>query len=211
MAKSWSTQETGYLKRYAATKTLEELVQRFEAEPDEVRAKLAELELTTRDGEPGGGAQAGPDPMIGPYEEGLEALYAGKWKKAAELFERVAADSDQPDLAARARQHLAAARRRAAAGEEKDEPYLQAVYAKNRGDLDEAHKIVDGQQKDDGGRFAYLAASLHALGGRPSQAAEALGRAIEADPRHKVNAYHDPDFADLRKDKDHAHLFGLES
>jgi tetratricopeptide (TPR) repeat protein len=210
MAKSWSTQETGYLKRYAATKSLEELVQRFEAEPDEVRAKLAGLELTTRDGEPAGGAKAA-DPMLGPFEKGLEALYAGKWKQAAELFERVAADSEQPDLAARARQHLAAARRRAAAGEQEDEPYLQAVYAKNRGDLDEAHQIVEGQRKDDGGRFAYLAASLHALGGRRSEAAEALGQAIEADPRHKVNAYHDPDFADLRQDKDHAHLFGLES
>ncbi len=209
MAKSWSAQETGYLKRYAATKTLEELVQRFEAEPDEVRAKLTELELTTRDHEPRGGAAAAPDPMLGPFEEGLGALYGGKWTTAAELVVRMAAASAQPELAARARQHLAAARRRAAAAGDDGDPYLDAVYAKNAGDLERAREIVAAQKKDEGGRFAFLDATLHAVGQRPSEAAAALERAISADPRHKVSAYHDPDFADLRKDKDYAHLFGL--
>jgi len=208
MAKSWSSQDTGYLKRYAANKSLEELVQRFEAEPDEVRAKLAELELTTRDGEPVSAA-AGPDPMVGPFEEGVKALYAGKWDKAAKLFDKVVADSDQPELTARARQHREMARRRAAGDGGGEDPYLRAVFAKNQGNLVQALEIVEAQKKDDGGRFTYLAASIHALREQPEDAAEALTRATEADPRHKVSAYHDPDFADLRKDKDYAHLFGL--
>lgn len=209
MAHEWTSQESGYLKRYAANKTLNDLVQRFEAEPDEVLAKLRELQLTTKDGEPAD-SRLTDDPMVEPFAKGMEALYAKKWSQAIKHFEKVVADSDQPELTARAEQLLAAARVRDAEAPDDANPYLKAVWAKNNGDLDEAMKIVKAQKKDEEGRFAYLAAAIHAVEERPDEAAETLEKAIDADSRNMVQAYHDPDFAEMRQDKDHAHLFGMD-
>jgi hypothetical protein len=77
--------------------------------------------------------------------------------------------------------------------------------------LDEALEIVRGHaRKDADGKFAYLAASLHALEGRRKDAVAALDKAVAADPTNRVRAFHDADFAELRKDQEHAHLFGLD-
>lgn len=211
MAKSWSGQETGYLKRYAANKTLAELAQRFEVDEDEVRSKLAELDLTTKDGEPQSGGKALSDPALKPFEKGIEALHDGDWKAARKAFETVIAESEEPDLTARARQHLRVVERRSG-GDDGGEasPYMEAVLARNRGDLDGALEIAGKAKKDEDGRFAYLAAAVHALRGDEDEAVKALQEAVDADPAHRVHAFHDPDFAELRKDKDHAHLFGLD-
>jgi len=209
MAHDWTPQDNSYMKRYAGNKTLNDLVQRFEAEPEEVRAKLRELKLTTKDGEPADGRFA-PDPMVGPFEKGMKALYDKKWPQAIKHFEKVVAESDQPELTARAEQLLVAARRRDEDSPKDATPYLQAVWAKNNGDLDEAMKIVKAQKKDEEGRFAYLAAAIHAVEERPDDAAKTLEKAIDADSRNMVQAYHDPDFAEMRQDKDHAHLFGMD-
>lgn len=211
MAKSWQQSEINYLERYAASKTLADLTRRFEADDAAVLAKLSELGLRTKDGKPE--AQASADPVFAIYEEALGHLYEKRWDKAAELFERVAADSDQPELTASARQLLGAARRRAAEARgdgDGDDPFLTAVYHRNRGDVGRALEICKqgGRiQKDE--RFAYLAASLHALEGRDKDAAEALGKAVELNPKNRVHAFHDPDFADLRGKSEHAALFGL--
>jgi tetratricopeptide (TPR) repeat protein len=212
MAKTWQQSEISYLNRYAATKTLAELARRFEADEARVLAKLAELGLRTKDGKPAAAAAA--DPVFEVYEEALGHLYKGRWEKAAKLFDRVAGESDQPELAARARQLLAAARRRAAEAEgtdgPPDDPFLAAVYQRNRGDYAAALKICRAggrQHKDE--RFAYLEAALLTLEGREQEAAEALARAVELNPKNRVHAFHDPDFATLRAKQEHAALFGL--
>ncbi len=215
MAKTWTDQETSYLKRYAKTKTLAALAERFEAGDDEVRERLAALGLVTKDGEPSRGASAvAADPEIGDFQAGLRAVQEHDWETARARLEQVIAKSDRPELVARARQHLAIAERHAAPAPKKrtgGDPYLEAVYAKNRGDLDAALSLVDGARGDDAdGHFAYLAASLHSLGGREQEAAEALTQAVARDPAHRVRAFHDPDLAELRKRKEHAHLFGLD-
>jgi tetratricopeptide (TPR) repeat protein len=90
------------------------------------------------------------------------------------------------------------------------DPFLQAVFEKNRGNLAAALDLCrkEGrEQKDE--RFAYLAASIHAVEGRLEEAVQALSRAIELNPRNRVHAYHDPDFAEIRRDRDHRQLFGL--
>jgi tetratricopeptide (TPR) repeat protein len=211
-AKRWKDSEIDYLKRYARSKTLKQLVQRFSADAAAVAAKLAELDLTTKDGKPDSGGAA--DPVLAVYEEAVREAYKGRWKQAASLFEKVMAESDQPELSDRARQYLAACRRRllAATGDGGDaDPYLAAVLAKNRGDLDEALAICKegGRAKKDE-RFAFLAASLYALTGREEEAAQALAQAVELNPKNRVHAFHDPDFAALRGQKELAHLFGLD-
>ena len=62
-------------------------------------------------------------------------------------------------------------------------------------------------QKDE--RFAYLAASIHAVEDRLDEAAEVLARAVELNPKNRIHAFHDPDFAELRKNRDLRPLFGL--
>ena len=46
-----------------------------------------------------------------------------------------------------------------------------------------------------------------ALQGEFDEAAEALGRAVELNPKNRVHAYHDTDFQELRRSEDHRKLF----
>jgi tetratricopeptide (TPR) repeat protein len=162
------------------------------------------------------------DPALDALTEGLQALQKKDWSKAAELFESALAQSDRSDLSARARQFLASARQHlpvkpasgTASGTAKDDqdgdPFLRAVFEKNRGNLAGALELCrkEGrEQKDE--RFAYLAASIHAVEGRIEEALQALSRAIELNPKNRVHAYHDPDFAEIRRDRENRQLFGL--
>jgi tetratricopeptide (TPR) repeat protein len=162
----------------------------------------------------------GTDPSLEALTQGLAALQAKDWAKAVGHFERAVEQSDQSEVKDRARQFLTVSRQRAqgaeaktagakGAGEESD-PYLQAVYEKNRGNLQAALEISrkGGQdQKDE--RFAYLAASIHAVESRWDDATQALTRAVELNPKNRIHAFHDPDFAELRKNRDLRPLFGL--
>ena len=157
------------------------------------------------------------DPAIDALTAGLQALQTKDWAKAVERFEEAVRESDRPEVRDRARQYLTASRQKAgmgageapAKGAEAD-PYLQAVYEKNRGNLQEALEISrkgGRDQKDE--RFAYLTASVHAIEGRWDEATQALNKAIELNPKNRVHAFHDPDLAELRKNRDLRPLFGL--
>lgn len=213
MAKNWNQQEISYLKRYAKAKSLADLAGRFDVGEDEVRRKLAALDLTTKDGEPPATLRGtAADPEIADYEAGLQALVAGKLAAAEKAFERVVGGSDRPELIARARQHLAMVARRRDAPDGDDDPFLLAVFERNRGDHGAAMALAERHAKaDDDGRFALLAAGLHSLADRERDAVAALERAVEKDPANRVRAYHDPDLADLREKTEYAHLFALES
>lgn len=160
------------------------------------------------------------DPALDAFAQALDAFHKKDWAKAAGLFENALAESDRLDLSARARQYLAASRQKLeeagaakAKGKAKVEdgdPFLRAVFEKNRGDAAAALELCrqEGRdQKDE--RFAYLAASIHAAEGRTEEAVQALSRAIELNAKNRVHAFHDPDFAELRKDRDRRQIFGL--
>jgi len=103
-----------------------------------------------------------PDPALTAYTEALKAMHKQDWAKAVKLFEKLAADEDRPEIAARARQYLAAARQRLDGEEEQgghEDDYLKAVFEKNRGNLAAALEISrrGGRDKKDE-RFAYLVA-----------------------------------------------------
>ena len=140
------------------------------------------------------------DHSLGQYENGLKAMYRQKWSEAAKLFSRVA-ESDDGDLAGRARQLLLTCRDKQASDERPEDPFLLAVVRKNNGELDEALQICSrgGRQSKDE-RYAYLAASVHALKGEGEAAARFLELAISLNPKNRVHAFHDADFASLRGD-----------
>src|SRR5215203_5161024 len=142
----------------------------------------------------------------------LAALQSKDWKKAAERLEQAVELADRPELRHRASQFLAACRQRAGEGGETEQvdPFLQAVYEKNRGDHQAALEISrkgGRDQKDD--RFAYLVAAIHAAEDRIEEAAQALAKAVELNSKNRIHAFHDPDFAELRKNRDYRPLFGL--
>lgn len=154
------------------------------------------------------------DPVLVKFNQALETLHTRSWAKAAELFEGVVQESDVPELRERARQYLAACRlqEQKALGDAPaadEDPYLRAVYEKNRGNYAAALDLVkkNGGEKDE--RFAYLAASIHAAEGRKDEAAKTLTRAVELNAKNRVHAFHDPDFAELRRDPEHRQIFGL--
>lgn len=205
MADKLKASDVEYLKRHAATKTPEELAQRFDTDVSVVRAKLRDLGLAA------GGEESsapGADPALERFETGVKAMYGSSFDKAADAFERVIEESDQPELAERARQYLAICRTRLAGddGGGDEEPYLKAVLLRNQGRLDEALAIAR-KGDDDDGRFHYLTASIHAVQGELDEARAALEKAIGIDPKNRVYAFHDPDFTPLRQDDEHAGLF----
>lgn len=157
-----------------------------------------------------------PDPALDAFGAGLSALQARDWKKAVEHLEQAVETADRADLRDRAQQLLNAARQKGGAGDGKPakgpeaDPFLEAVYEKNRGNLKAALDIAqkDGRDQQDE-RFAYLVASIHAVENRLGEAVQALAKAVELNPKNRIHAFHDADFAELRKDRDQRHLFGL--
>jgi tetratricopeptide (TPR) repeat protein len=162
-------------------------------------------------------ARAGDeDPAFALYAEGLQALDRKDWPRGIELLKKVIEVSDLADLTARARQYLAAAEKRVAAAAagpdtgEGDDPYLLALVEKNRGNFKTALDLSKkgGRDKKDE-RFAYLVASIHAAESRTEEAAQALSQAVELNAKNRIHAFHDADFAELKKNRDYRHLFGL--
>lgn len=192
MQKRWSKAEIAHLKRHAKSDSLDELADKLHTDVETVRRKLADLGLTTQ-GEPQD-AEA-----LEHYSKSLELLFAKKYSQAAELLEKAVAAADDRQLADRARQSLEICRRHLAKETDDGDPYLKAVYEKNRGNLETALEICRSAGKEDEDeRFAYLLASLLSLSGESDRALEHLETAIRLEPRNRVHAYHDPDFEELR-------------
>jgi tetratricopeptide (TPR) repeat protein len=205
MAKRWQKTELDYLKRHAEAKTTAELAKHLRVAPASVGAKLGELGLRAKPDAPGKPAAAAPvDPQLALYEQGVRAMYRARWAEAVRCFTQVATASDEPGLAERARQQAAACEQKQAeqgAGHaEAADPFLLAVYEKNRGDYEAALQIcVRGGRQTRDERFAYLAASIHALREEHEAAQRLLDHSIELNPKNRVHAFHDPDFATLRE------------
>jgi len=150
------------------------------------------------------------DPQVGRYEAAVKLVQEGKWAKAQKALTAVIDEADVPEVAARARQMLKICEAQADDGKgTAEDPFLEAVYLKNKGQLEAALEICSksGRQTKDE-RFAYLAASVHALSDRMDEAAEALKKAVELNPKNRVYAYHDPDFEPVLGQPELQELFG---
>ena len=208
MAKRWTRQEITYLKRYSTARALNELTERFNTSGEEVIKQLKFLQQGTKDGH--GYVERPPDPLLKVYERGLKALARGNWKTAAKDFQKVVDESSEPDLAGQGRRYLRACKEKLGEGATpaEDDPFLIAVYERNRGNFEEALAICSrgGRQSKDE-RFAYLAASIYALMDDREKAGSFLSLAIELNPKNRIHAFHDADFEELRADPEYKPLF----
>jgi tetratricopeptide (TPR) repeat protein len=205
MQKRWSKAELSHLKRHASSQSVEELAQRFRVDVDTVRRKLEELGLGQ------GGRAESQEEILQLYTQALERLHESDWEEAATLFQKVVESSDNRQIADRARQNLSVCQQRTAQDEGTDDPYLQAVYEKNRGNVDTALEICSRQGKEAEERYAYLLASLKALRGETEEALSLLRTAIALEPKNRIHAYHDPDFDGVRGGEGFAELFKSDS
>ena len=159
MPKKWLKKDTEALKKTASEKTVDELAKAHGATPAEVKAKLDELGLTAA-----GGGNPYEDPSVGKYEDAVKKLAKGQWAGAAKALEAVITESPLPEVVDRARQMLSVARQHLDEDGAAEDPFLEAVVEKNRGNLDTALELCKrgGRQGKDE-RFALLAASIYAL------------------------------------------------
>lgn len=143
-----------------------------------------------------------PDPLVDLFGRAVAAAQLKHWREAAGMFRRLVRDaSDDPGLGERSRQYLALCEQRLAKGdplEVGDDPYLHAVFEKNRGELATALALCrrGGRHRRDE-RMAYLAASILALTGELAESAELLAIAVAQNPKNRVQAFHDSDFAEV--------------
>ena len=143
-----------------------------------------------------------PDPAVEIYESGIRAMFRQKWGEAARLFRRVidGRDGAEADLQERALQQLHICEDQLAGEHAEEDPFLLAVVRKNSGEYEEALALcVRGGRQSKDERFAYLAASIHALRDEGEEAARFLELAIDLNPKNRVHAFHDPDFQTLRE------------
>lgn len=207
MEKRWSKTELTHLKRHVGSQTAEELAQRFHTDAEAVRRKIEELNIGDR--APGAGAES--DEELRLFEEALELLHAKKWEKAAKAFEQLVTSADHSQLIDRSRQFLEVCRDQLGEGKVDTEPYLQAVFEKNQGNLEQALEICKKHGNSEEERFVYLEASLRALEGSEDEALKLLTDAIRLEPKNRVHAYHDPDFQNLRGSEEFSTLLAPSS
>lgn len=205
MEKRWSKTEISHLKKHAASQTVEELAARFHTETSEVVSKMDELHLTAQKS-----AGSEIDVALKDFEAALDKINKKQWSDAKSLMEKVAAEADTAQMADRARQYIEICSRQEDTLSS-DDPYLLAVFEKNRGNLDLALEACQGEKDDKSGRFAYLKASIQALAGEEDEALRLLDEAIGIEPKNRVHAYHDPDFRELQGREEFNDLVSLPS
>ncbi len=193
MEKLWSKAEIAHLKRNASSQSAEELALRFHTDTETVRRKLEELGLGSMDS-----STEAAEATLADFGRALELLHAQEYRQAAELLEKVADNAQSIQLADRARQHLKICRSQTDEASENGDSYLNAVFEKNNGNLEQALALCQQKTVDDDERYAYLMASIQALAGAEDKALELLEDAIRLEPKNRVHAYHDPDFEALR-------------
>lgn len=139
------------------------------------------------------------------YAEAVETFQAGKLKRALELFEAVAEGPDA-GLRHRAHVHIQICRRRTESDtvelKTADDYYNYAVKLINDRRLEEADQHLDQALKKAAraGYMYYAKAVVAALRRSTDDSYRNLSRAVELDPKHRLQARRDPDMATVRDD-----------
>ncbi len=142
------------------------------------------------------------DSALENLEAGIALFYEDKIAEARGRFEDVVAGSGESRLVIRAKDYLAACKRvEAVADGGPDDAFLQAVMARNDGDLERVLELCGGDGRDQDDRFVYLVACVHALKGDEDAALDTLAKAVELDTKNRVRAFYDSDFSLLDGDE----------
>lgn len=161
---------------------------------------------------PAGRTQAGGGPAEPPtpaaerqmkaFEQAAREFHAGRFAQALRLYEQ-AANGPSRDMAHSARLHANMCTRRLARPEVSlhtaDDHYDYAVTLINQRKLEQAekHLILALTQNPNGDHLYYALALCRGLSGDIEGARSQLKQAIDLQPRNRVSARNDPDFAEI--------------
>lgn len=142
------------------------------------------------------------DAALKKLEAGIELFHEDRIAEARSAFEAVMAAGAESRLTSRAGDYIAACERVETSKDGKgSDAFLEAVVARNDGDLEGALKICTAGSRTKDGRFVYLASCIRALLGDTEPALDSLAKAVELDPKNRVRAFHDADFESLNEDE----------
>ena len=140
--------------------------------------------------------------QLAAFEAAMKLFHARKLKEAREQFV-LAMEGPEKDVAQRAQLHIAMCDRRLEQApvqlQSAEEHYNYGVALINSRNIGEARKHLDAalRMSPDTDHIHYALALAQALGGDFPGAFENLKRAIELEPRNRIIARQDADFAPL--------------
>jgi tetratricopeptide (TPR) repeat protein len=156
-----------------------------------------------------GKAPAKVDPgtkqILHQYESAVRLMREGKYEKAKTALAAII-DGGAGDFTDRARVHMAACDRQLSNSKisfaSPEEQYDYAISLLNLGDYEDAREQFDAiLKKDAKADYAYYGlAVMHSLTGRVEDCLEQMGRAIELNPRNRIQARLDSDFQEVADD-----------
>ncbi len=139
------------------------------------------------------------------YEAAVRLMREGKYEKAKTALEALLS-TDAGDLVDRARVHLTACQRQLEKNHisfhSPEEQYDYAISLLNTGYYEDAREQLESILKKhpsaDYGHYGL--AVMHSLTGRAEDCLDQLGRAIELNPRNRIQARLDSDFQEMTDD-----------
>ena len=139
------------------------------------------------------------------YQNALTWMHEGKYEKARQAFEKLALEGPA-EILERVRTYLAACERHGQKSglsfETTEEQYDYAISLLNTGYYEEARDQFHGiLEIDPTADYAYYGlAILESMTGLAEPCLEHLGKAIELNPRNRIQARTDSDFQDMSDD-----------
>ena len=139
------------------------------------------------------------------YQNAITWMHEGKYEKARLLFEKLSQDGPI-EILERVRTYLAACQRHAQQSglsfQSTEEQYDYAISLFNTGFYEEARDQFHGILKSNpAADYAYYGlAILESMTGLAEPCLEHLGKAIELNPRNRIQARSDSDFQDMADD-----------
>ncbi len=145
------------------------------------------------------------NPAFQQYQAAVQLLQQGRYDKALAAFEKLAPLAP-PEILERARMYIATCRRQLDQANlsfrTPEERYDYAVSQLNQGYYDEARDQFNGVIKDDArADYAYYGlAVLDSITGHAQDCLDNLARAIELNPKNRLQARSDNDFQSMVDD-----------
>jgi tetratricopeptide (TPR) repeat protein len=142
--------------------------------------------------------------QLGSFEAAMKLFHARNLKQAREFFEE-AAQGPERDIAQRSRLHIAMCDRRLEQGGvnplSAEDHYTYGIALLNARKIPEARTHLEQALglAPEADHIHYAMASAQVLHGDLTGAHEHLKRAIEIEPRNRLHARQDPDFAHLSR------------
>ena len=168
----------------------------------DARVPKAQPAKPVRTAEPGGAQPLSAQKQLGTFEQAIKLFHARNLKEARELFQ-VAAEGPERDVANRARLHASMCDRRLDQATvnlgSAEECYNYGIALLNARNAAEARVHLErGLAMDPGAdHILYALALAQVMGGELLAASENLRRAIELEPRNRIMARQETDFAHL--------------